>query len=257
MNNHVNNLESFDIFQSHMHVARNGNPNNPNRPTLYKVPMLHIYNYAVALPIKLEFQKTFAIINFLLSTRIGLDKAALETIKTTLQGVFEKPYTTLDAQTSIDVALTGITNLIKDHKNEVLFKALKHKKEHLILMLIALPWFDLNAKNTSHGNRTPLMYAAEKGYLKTARFLLQKNVNIDDKKSDGLTPLMFAAYNNRKEIVALLLEKGANINDTDHDGRTALMIATDNGHHDIVDILQDASKKSAAENVRKKLKMDV
>ncbi len=58
-------------------------------------------------------------------------------------------------------------------------------------------------------NRTPLHYAAIKGWLEIARVLLQSKADPNLKDKDGYTPYHYAKYNDYKDIAALLKEYGA------------------------------------------------
>ena len=69
---------------------------------------------------------------------------------------------------------------------------------------------DVNAKD-SYG-RTPLHFAARKGFKKIAALLITKGANVNEKDNRTTTPLHEAACRGHKEFVALLLANGANIN---------------------------------------------
>ena len=69
---------------------------------------------------------------------------------------------------------------------------------------------DVNEKD-SYG-RTPLHFAARKGFKKIAALLITKGANVNEKDNRTTTPLHEAASWGHKEFVALLLANGANIN---------------------------------------------
>ncbi|HEV8291825.1 MAG TPA: ankyrin repeat domain-containing protein [Tepidisphaeraceae bacterium] len=59
-------------------------------------------------------------------------------------------------------------------------------------------------------DRTPLMYAAAKGNIRTARALIDMGAVVDARNSTGDTALRVAASDGNLEIARLLLEAGAN-----------------------------------------------
>lgn len=70
--------------------------------------------------------------------------------------------------------------------------------------------------------RTPLHYAAFRGYIDVATLLLDKGANINAvDKSKQWTPLFFATYMGQKEMIKFLLQKGADETLKDKLGKTA------------------------------------
>jgi len=70
--------------------------------------------------------------------------------------------------------------------------------------------------------RTPLHYAAIKGYVEVANLLLDNGANIN--ATDRLqkwTPLFYAVFMEQPEMIKLLIERGADKTIKDKDGRTA------------------------------------
>lgn len=61
---------------------------------------------------------------------------------------------------------------------------------------------------------TPLMWAAKRGQLKSAQFLIDKGANIDARNKIGHTALALAYLNDQWIIASDLLQKGANVNKT-------------------------------------------
>ena len=84
--------------------------------------------------------------------------------------------------------------------------------------------------------RTPLHFAAEKGHLDCARFLVEeKGADINAKDKFGMTPLHLACETGMLDIIHYLSEKGAQIVQ-DNLGRTPLDVAAEKGQ---VDVLRD------------------
>lgn len=73
-----------------------------------------------------------------------------------------------------------------------------------------------------------------------ATLLINKGIDVNAKKKDGVTALMIAASAGITEIVRLLIEKGADINAKTNDGLTAYYLAATNGHTDIAKLLEQA-----------------
>jgi ankyrin repeat protein len=89
----------------------------------------------------------------------------------------------------------------------------------------------------SHG-RTPLSYAAQKGYHKIVQLLLrEEGINLDSVDANGRTPLSWAAGNGYQEVAQLLLSAGARIETQDSIGRTPLLHAALNGHESLVRLM--------------------
>ena len=75
-------------------------------------------------------------------------------------------------------------------------------------------------------NLSEFLYrACQYDFIKTARFLIQKNASVN--YTPGFTPMLsIAVHNNNEEMVKLLLDNGADVDSKSTDnGQTALMIA--------------------------------
>ena len=78
----------------------------------------------------------------------------------------------------------------------------------------------INAKEFVSGN-TPLQLAAEQGYAKNVKYLMQHGANIHEQDEFGRTPLHFAAVagsrdrNEALECMKLLVEQGADVDAAD------------------------------------------
>ncbi|MBK9130425.1 MAG: ankyrin repeat domain-containing protein [Gammaproteobacteria bacterium] len=87
---------------------------------------------------------------------------------------------------------------------------------------------------------SPIVYASYYGNLDIARTLLEQGaeVNVQDTFHESKrTPLIFAAQKGYAELVALLIENGARLDDTEFRNYSALMVATEGGHVEIAQTL--------------------
>jgi len=80
---------------------------------------------------------------------------------------------------------------------------------------------DVDAKE-SPGGSTPLLVAAIFGRADAAKFLIEKEANVNASSNDGATALHGAAFFCHAEIVKLLLDKGAKVNAKNIRGETPL-----------------------------------
>jgi ankyrin repeat protein len=74
-------------------------------------------------------------------------------------------------------------------------------------------------------DRTPLMRAASRGDLTSAKELVAKGADVNAATAGGYTSLMSAAFEGNANMVKLLLENGAALNASDDHGLTALIEA--------------------------------
>lgn len=76
--------------------------------------------------------------------------------------------------------------------------------------------------------RTPLMYAVEKGNLKSVEALLDVGANSNAEYTDtGTTVLMAAVGEGYNDVAQALIEKGANVNAKRKGGKSVLWCAQD------------------------------
>uniref|UniRef100_F1KPG7 Ankyrin repeat and KH domain-containing protein mask n=1 Tax=Ascaris suum TaxID=6253 RepID=F1KPG7_ASCSU len=108
---------------------------------------------------------------------------------------------------------------------------------------------DINAHIETNRN-TALTLACFQGRTEVVRLLLEYNANVEHRAKTGLTPLMEAANGGYVDVGELLLEAGADPNTapvpTSRD--TALTIAADKGHHKFVEMLIHAGAQIDAHN---------
>ncbi|KAH6651251.1 ankyrin repeat-containing domain protein, partial [Chaetomium tenue] len=73
--------------------------------------------------------------------------------------------------------------------------------------------------------KTPLCWAAEKGYAPVVERLIDIKASVNTKTKEGWTPLHYAAQSSRGKVVAILLNKYADANAATDDGITPLIAA--------------------------------
>jgi len=86
-----------------------------------------------------------------------------------------------------------------------------------------------NVNAEASDGSTPLHWALERGYLNTARLLLEKGADIHRSNYRGTAYLHHACNYCEEESVAFLLERGVEVNPRNHDGTTPLHVACSRG----------------------------
>lgn len=82
---------------------------------------------------------------------------------------------------------------------------------------------------------TPLMQAAQKGFVDIIEVLLKHGADVDNKNDSGKTALMMAAYAGQLGAVQLLRDHGANYEHRDKGGSAALHWATDGQNIELIE----------------------
>ncbi|KAK4111839.1 ankyrin, partial [Canariomyces notabilis] len=122
---------------------------------------------------------------------------------------------------------------------------LNPRRESIIHLLVQ-KGAEVNSED-QHG-RTPLSYAAERGYSHIVDSLLQRGAQVDLRDNDGRSALSWAAQRrditreagtvrpSTEAVVNLLLQWGAQVDSRDKNGRTPLSYAAETGRPHIVDL---------------------
>jgi len=86
-----------------------------------------------------------------------------------------------------------------------------------------------NVPGTAQGGYTPMMFAARRGDIGTARLLLDRGADVNaESEADG-SPLVIASAAGHEELALLLLDAGADATNTDAGDMTALHYAMRDG----------------------------
>lgn len=84
---------------------------------------------------------------------------------------------------------------------------------------------EINLNESNDKGETFLHLCSKKGCLESAKWLLEKGVDIDTRTKEQNTPLFYAALSNSGALTHFLITKGANTNHTNVHKRTALQEA--------------------------------
>ena len=84
-----------------------------------------------------------------------------------------------------------------------------------------------------------LHYAANDGREEVVRWLLSKNVPVDEPTEYGITPLMMTCRNGHLKAAKMLQSKGASLAAKDNDGDMCLHFAVNDGREEVVSWLLD------------------
>ena len=104
---------------------------------------------------------------------------------------------------------------------------------------------------------TQLNVAAGKGDVEEVNRLLEMDVDVNKKTSNGTTPLMWASLKGHTAIVQSLLTHGSSVNERTDEGVTALMLASQEGFREIVDPLLDGGADPNIQNIQGETAMDI
>lgn len=107
---------------------------------------------------------------------------------------------------------------------------------------------NVNAKDESHSNITPLFLAVGDGTTKIAETLLNFGAEVNARDDENQTPLMRLDDDASAELVRLLIKYGAKINLTDKQGNTALIVAAEDAKPEVLQELINNGADVNAQN---------
>jgi ankyrin repeat protein len=101
-----------------------------------------------------------------------------------------------------------------------------------------------DAEVSGHWHETPLMAAAEDGYVAIGRRLIRAGARVDHVDDRGQTALIWAVREGETDFARLLLDAGADPTRRDEAGDSALDIAHRINHTDLIALLEEHRGKS-------------
>ncbi|XP_051237807.1 protein phosphatase 1 regulatory subunit 12A isoform X2 [Dicentrarchus labrax] len=118
------------------------------------------------------------------------------------------------------------------------------KEEERIMLQDAMAVLAGGGSLTPHPNTkaTALHVAAAKGYIEVLKVLLQCDVDVDSRDTDGWTPLHAAAHWGQEEVCTLLADNMCDMGAVNNVGQTPLDVADEN----LADTLEELQKKQNA-----------
>lgn len=125
------------------------------------------------------------------------------------------------------------------NRGEMLFEATKDGRPDIVQLLLnkgARP----SVQSKIFNQRTPLHWAAEKGFQRIVELLLQHGSDANNQDRRGFTPMHYAATAGREEIVGLLLPKMEDLDIKANNGTTPYQCAQIQGHETIAQTLLKA-----------------
>src|SRR5688572_10997382 len=99
---------------------------------------------------------------------------------------------------------------------------------------------DVSGRDDAPPGHSPLMYAAQYGYLEVGKLLLEHGAELEQVDDYNDTALNVAAFFGQLEFVEMLVERGAKLDVYGFGGRNAIRHAMANNYDDVVAFLQAA-----------------
>ena len=97
-----------------------------------------------------------------------------------------------------------------------------------------------SSSNDNPQDYLPILHIAlQRGHDSIVQILLDRNMDIDERDSNGRTALQLAAMHGHSKTIQLLLQRGARVDAPDAMGRTALHWATLQKHEEVLRIFLD------------------
>ena len=96
---------------------------------------------------------------------------------------------------------------------------------------------DLTNNSYYYNNSNCIHWASEGGSIRVLEFLIDKNINLFQKTTNGDNGLIIAAHRNHQKVIEKLLDCGLDVNESDTEKRTPLILASTEGFKDLVEYL--------------------
>ena len=163
----------------------------------------------------------------------------------TSTGLWRSPEVTAskqDYQPCLRLLLDALTKEDID-RSYMLFEAVKDGRPDIVQLLLE-KGARTSIQNKTFNRRTPLHWAAEKGFEGSLKILLAHGSDPQIQDNRGFTPLHYASSAERETIVKLLLPTMTDVNIRAKNGLTPLQEARLQGHTTIVDLLIQAGAEN-------------
>lgn len=127
-----------------------------------------------------------------------------------------------EGQTVTDMLEKGGPNLVnyKDYSTgETALHIVTARRDLLWMEYLVGKGANVNARDAK--GVTPLVIAANLGFVEGVEFLIERGAKIDESNNAGETPLITAVHNRNTELMRVLLTAGADPDRADNSGRSA------------------------------------
>jgi tetratricopeptide (TPR) repeat protein len=138
---------------------------------------------------------------------------------------------------SIEAEWDEELGLVGETAAEVLQRVAYEGDEGMVRLFLGLPNINVDLKDEN--GRTPLFMAAERGYERVVKLLIDKGAKINAQDGFCGNALQAASTGGHEQVVKLLLDKGAKVNAQGGDYGNALQAASFRGHDQVVKLLLD------------------
>ncbi|KAJ5666742.1 hypothetical protein N7462_011151 [Penicillium macrosclerotiorum] len=128
------------------------------------------------------------------------------------------------------------------NEGEMLFQATKDGRPDIVEILLH-KGARVSDQSKTFNQRTPLHWAAEKGFQTIVELLLRFKSNPDIQDQRGFTPLHYAVTAGREDVVKILVAKMEDLDIQANDGLTCYQCARIQGYDAITNILLQAGAK--------------
>lgn len=127
-----------------------------------------------------------------------------------------------EGQQVTDMLEKGSPNLVnyKDYTSgETALHVVTARRDLTWMQFLVGKGANVNARDAK--GVTPLVVAANLGFVEGVEFLIERGAKVDESNNAGETPLITAVHNRNTELMRVLLGAGANPDRADNSGRSA------------------------------------
>lgn len=127
-----------------------------------------------------------------------------------------------EGQEVTDMLEKGSPNLVnyKDYTSgETALHIVTARRDLLWMQFLVGKGANVNARDAK--GVTPLVVAANLGFVEGVQFLIERGAKVDESNDAGETPLITAVHNRNTEMMRVLLSAGADPDRADNSGRSA------------------------------------